>query len=155
VPAFADSDQQTTRTINNIALNYRTGDEGRPHGLEISLYYGAKYIAGRFADDKYDGFIDVIGTEIRKDLGAHFDIGVNASMQHAWKEDVKSFSFGPSVGVSPGQNVWISAGYNVKGYRDRDFEDARYTRQGPYLTMRLKFDQQTIGKAARGMGLDR
>jgi uncharacterized repeat protein (TIGR01451 family) len=155
VPAFADGGQQTTRTINNIALNYRTGDEGRPHGLEISLYYGAKYIAGRFADDKYDGFIDVIGAEIRKDLGAHFDIGVNASMQHAWKEDVKAFSFGPSVGVSPGQNVWISAGYNVKGYRDRDFEDARYTRQGPYLTMRLKFDQQTIGKAARGMGLDR
>ena len=47
--------------------------------------------------------------------------------------------------------MWISAGYNVAGYRDRDFEDDRYTRQGPYVTMRLKFDQTTIGGATRAL----
>jgi uncharacterized repeat protein (TIGR01451 family) len=151
VPSFADGDQTTTRVINNLAVNYRSGEEGAGHGLEVSFYYGAKYVRGRYADEVYDGFIDVIGTEIRKDISAHFDIGFAGSMQHAWKDDAKSFSFGPSVGASPAQNVWITAGYNISGYRDRDFEDDRYTRQGPYVTMRMKFDQLSLGGIARAV----
>ena len=61
-----------------------------------------------------------------------------------------AFSGGPSAGVSPAQNVWISVGYNITGYRDRDFEGDRYTRAGPFVTMRLKVDQSTIGRALRG-----
>lgn len=72
-------------------------------------------------------------------------------MQHAWTDRVWSWSGGPSVGVSPGGNLWVTAGYNVAGYRDRDFEDDRYTRAGPYLTLRAKFDQRTLGNAARAL----
>ena len=95
--------------------------------------------------------LDELPPEIRKDIGAHVDVGFAGSMQHAWKDGAKSFSFGPSVGVSPAQNVWITAGYNVSGYRDRDFEDDRYTRQGPYVTMRMKFDQLSLGNAAKAI----
>ncbi len=66
-----------------------------------------------------------------------------------------SFSAGPTVGFSPGHNLWLTAGYNVTGYRDRDFSADRYTRAGPYVTMRLKFDQQSIGGAARALGIRR
>ena len=62
-----------------------------------------------------------------------------------------AFSGGPSLGISPAHNVWVTAGYNVSGYRDRDFSDDRYTRAGPYLTVRLKFDQLTLGKAGRAI----
>lgn len=152
VPAFAAGGQQSTRAVNNLAVNYRTGNEGDRHTLEASVYYGAKYVSGRFADEKYDGFIDVIGLEVRQDIGRRFDVGVNGSMQHSWSSHTKAFSAGPTLGFSPGNNVWLVAGYNVSGYRDRDFEDARYTRQGPYLTLRLKFDQLSLGQAARGIG---
>ena len=37
-------------------------------------------------------------------------------------------------------------GYNINGYRDRDFEDARYSREGAYVTFRLKFDQTSLGR---------
>ncbi|MEG3084150.1 hypothetical protein U1707_10900 [Sphingomonas sp. PB2P12] len=151
VPAFGGGDQVTSRIINNLALNYRTGPEGLGHGTEATLYYGAKYVAGRFAEDTYDGYIDVTGFELRQDVGTRFDVGVSGSVQHAWQRGAWSWSGGPSVGVSPAQNMWISAGYNVSGYRDRDFEDDRYTRQGPYVTMRLKFDQTTIGGATRAL----
>jgi uncharacterized repeat protein (TIGR01451 family) len=151
VPAGGNQDQVTTRAINNIALNYRTGPEGLAHGWEATLYYGAKYVQGRFADDVYDGFIDVTGFELRRDFGRRFDIGVQGSVQHAWTDGAVSFSGGPSAGVSPGRNLWISAGYNIAGYRDRDFEADRYTRAGPYVTMRFKFDQQTIGTAAQAL----
>ncbi len=151
VPAYGGGDQVTTRAINNLAVNYRTGPEGLGHGTEATLYYGAKYVAGRFADDTYDGYIDVTGFELRQDIGTRIDVGVSGSVQHAWSRGAWSWSGGPSVGVSPAQNMWITAGYNVSGYRDRDFEDDRYTRQGPFVTMRLKFDQTTLGGATRAL----
>ncbi len=151
VPAYGGGDQVTTRAINNLAVNYRTGAEGAGHGLEATVYYGAKYVSGRFADDVYDGYIDVTGFDLRHDLGSRFDVGVQGSVQHAWSRGAVSWSGGPSAGVSPAANVWISAGYNIAGYRDRDFEDDRYTRQGPYVTMRLKIDQGTLGGATRAL----
>ncbi|MGP7795715.1 DUF11 domain-containing protein [Sphingomonas sp. CLY1604] len=151
VPAYGAGDQVTSRVVNNLALNYRSGAEGLGHGIEATVYYGAKYVAGRYADDTYDGFIDVVGFDLRQDIGTRFDIGVTGSVQHAWSRNVWSWSGGPSVGVSPAANLWISAGYNVAGYRDRDFEDDRYTRQGPYMTMRLKFDQLSLGGATRAL----
>jgi uncharacterized repeat protein (TIGR01451 family) len=154
VPTFAQGDQSTLRAVNNLSISYRTGSEGVAHGLEANLYYGTKYVRGRYAEEKVDGIIDVAGFEIRKDLRHNFDIGVNASVQHAWKDGSASFSAGPSLGFSPGGNAWISAGYNVSGYRDRDFEDARYTRQGPYLTVRVRLDKGLIGSAARLFGGD-
>jgi len=151
VPAYGAGDQVTSRVVNNLALNYRSGPEGLGHGFEGTVYYGAKYVAGRYADDRYDGFIDVVGFDLRQDVGTRFDIGVAGSVQHAWNRHVWSWSGGPSAGVSPAANVWLSAGYNIAGYRDRDFEADRYTRQGPYVTMRLKFDQHSLGGATRAL----
>jgi opacity protein-like surface antigen len=53
-----------------------------------------------------------------------------------------------SVGFSPVTNIWLSAGYNWAGYEDDDFNMAGYTAQGPYLTLRFKFDQQSVRDAA-------
>lgn len=151
IPARTGGDQVTTRIVNNLALNYRAGPEGAGHGTEATVYYGAKYVRGRFAGDVYAGYIDVAGFELRQDLGKRFDIGVQGSVSHAWQRGAWAWSAGPAVGVSPGGNVWISAGYNVAGYRDRDFEADRYTRKGPYVTMRVKFDQQSLGALGRRM----
>jgi hypothetical protein len=38
----------------------------------------------------------------------------------------------------------VSLGYNVRGYDDRDFDDAHYLAQGPYIKFRVKFDQDTF-----------
>ncbi|VWX54255.1 hypothetical protein [Novosphingobium sp. 9U] len=141
--------QISTRIVNNLAINYRTGVEGDGHGWEASLYHGAKYVIGRFGDDRYTGFIDVIGFDLRKDLGPQFDFGLQASRQHSWSSHATSYSVGPSLGFSPGNGIWMSAGYNIRGFHDRDFAGARYTRQGPFVTMRMKFDQLSLSAAAR------
>uniref|UniRef100_UPI0035CBEA90 hypothetical protein n=1 Tax=uncultured Sphingomonas sp. TaxID=158754 RepID=UPI0035CBEA90 len=148
VPTFAAGDQTTSRAINNLALNYRTGNEGNGHGLEATGYYGAKYVAGRYADETVSGFIDVIGVEVRKDVGPHFDLGGNVSVQHRWSSKTLAYSAGPSVGASPAANIWVTAGYNVAGFDDRDFQAARWTRKGPYLTLRLRLEQSFLGSAA-------
>ena len=45
--------------------------------------------------------------------------------------------------MSPIENAWISVGYNVVGFRDRDYDAAKYTAQGVILKLRIKFDQLT------------
>ncbi len=149
VPAFGGGFQSTLRFINNLAVNYRTGPEGAGHGFEATVYYGAKWVRGSFGEDDYTGFIDVLGFDLRRDLGRRFDVGVQGSVQHAWDRGSVAFSGGPSAGVSPARNVWVSVGYNITGYRDRDFEADRYTRSGGYVTARLKFDQWSLGRAGR------
>jgi uncharacterized repeat protein (TIGR01451 family) len=156
VSSYGGGFQGTSRVINNVALNYRTGNEGVGHGFEATVYYGSKLVRGRYGVDDYSGYVDAIGVDLRKDVGRRFDIGVQGSVQHAWQRGVVSYSYGPTIGVSPGRNVWITAGYNVAGYRDRDFEDSRYTRAGGYVTARLKFDKASLGRTGRALfGLGR
>ena len=154
VPAVGNDMQTTDRVINNVAIDYQGGARENGHGIEASLYYGAKFVRGLFGDDVYQGYVDVIGLDFRKDISTHVDVGLQGSVQHAWSAHALAFSGGPSVGFSPGGNLWITAGYNVSGYRDRDFGADRYTRAGPYLTARIKFDRTSlagVGSAARSL----
>lgn len=51
--------------------------------------------------------------------------------------------------MTPFENANLALEYNVAGFRDRDFVDNRFTRDGVYATFRLKFDHATL----RGLGL--
>jgi hypothetical protein len=42
------------------------------------------------------------------------------------------------------KNIWISVGYNIEGFSDRDFSRANYTAKGLYLQFNLKFDQDSV-----------
>ena len=43
--------------------------------------------------------------------------------------DLTFVSFGPSVGYNPYKNLWMSVGWNVTGFQDRDFVGADDTRR--------------------------
>ena len=38
-------------------------------------------------------------------------------------------------------NLWLGVGYNLAGFRDRDFTSAKATAKGWYLYLRMKADQ--------------
>ena len=54
------------------------------------------------------------------------------------------------MGVTVFENVWISLGYNFAGFRDDDFSGSNYTAQGPFITFRIKADQDTFRELATG-----
>ena len=149
----ATGDALSRRLINNLSVNRVSREwnaEDRQGNLfelaqrnQWSLYYGAKYAFDRFDGANYQGYTDLTGGEWRFDLNTWIDLGVQAGLLHAWQADNYRYSFGPQLGVSPVTNGWITLGYNLQGFRDRDFEAARYSTQGPYLTLRIKFDQAT------------
>lgn len=144
---------RSTRIINNLALNrvsraWTAKDrEGNLFNLnqrnQWSLYYGAKYVNDRIDGSDYSGYTDMAAVEVRHDLTRHWDIGLQASALHAWEPGTVQYSFGPSVGFAPFTNAWISVGYNLRGFEDPDFSQARWTAEGLYLKVRVKFDQKT------------
>jgi uncharacterized repeat protein (TIGR01451 family) len=144
---------KSRRFVNNLVVNrvaraWSAADtQGNLFELgqrnQWSLYYGSKYVFDRFGGADYDGYTDILGIEWRYDITRMIDVGVSGSLLHAWDADNYEYAVGPVVGYSPFDNAWISFGYNLRGFSDRDFDAAHYTAQGPYLTLRFKFDQTT------------
>ncbi|MFZ5561378.1 MAG: OmpA family protein [Pseudomonadota bacterium] len=150
---LAGHSASSRRLINNFALNRvsrewqaddRQGNLFRRYERnQWSLYYGAKYVLDSFDGAEYDGYTDLLGLEVRHDLRTWLDLGLQASSLNSWSRQAHAYSFGPQVGVAPVANGWITLGWNLRGFRDNDFDAARYTAEGPYLQLRFKFDQHT------------
>ena len=148
-------DRRSARIVNNFVLNYAsdawTGDGARGSVLDLyqrsqlSLYYGSKYVIDSFDSNDYAGYTDLIGAEYRLDLTPRVDLGLRASLLHSWSQGTYAWAFGPSVGVTPFTNAWVSIGYNIRGFDDRDFGSSHYTADGAYLVFRMKFDQRSLG----------
>jgi hypothetical protein len=40
--------------------------------------------------------------------------------------------------------MWVSAGYNLLGFKERDLAGADATAKGVYFRVRMKFDENTL-----------
>jgi len=136
-------DTDSWRFIDNFVANYHPFKE-----LEISLHYGVKYVREDIERDAYGSFTHLLGIEGRYDLDKYWDVGVQGSVLHSWNAGQFDYSGGLSVGYNMAQNAWMSLGYNVVGFEDKDFSDISYTAQGPFVRLRLKFDQESVREAA-------
>ena len=74
------------------------------------------------------------------DITEKWDAGLNVSTIM----DRGSFQYavGAEVGYLLTSNLWVSGGYNVFGYEDRDFDNSNSMRSGPYARLRFKFDEE-------------
>ena len=127
------------RLVNNMNANYRPDRK-----TQLSIQYGAKYVLEQIDAQDYSGYTDLVGIEGRYDITKEWDIGLRGSLLHSWASNQFAYSFGPSVGYNVMQNAWISIGYNLAGFKDRDFSAANYTAQGTFVQFRFKFDQNSV-----------
>lgn len=134
----------TWRLVDNLLLNYHPRKD-----TEVSLHYGAKYVQEKIYDTDYTGYTDLVGAEGRYDINKDWDIGLQGSILHSWNASSYDYSAGASIGYSIAQNAWVSLGYNLIGFSDRDFSEANYTAQGPFVRFRFKFDQNSVHDAAK------
>ncbi len=125
--------------MNNLHANWQLNPK-----LQLGVQYGARYVSSTFDGEKYDGLSDIVGFDLRRQLSRRFDLGAHTALLHSWESDVMDYSTGIDVGVTLAKNVWISLGYNFAGFRDDDFSASRHTAQGPYLSIRIKADQDTF-----------
>jgi uncharacterized repeat protein (TIGR01451 family) len=153
LPFTVTGDARSRRMVNSLSINF--SDQGfgtRSAGRqEISVFWGSRYVSEKFGEDDIGGWSNLVGADWRIDISDKVDFALGGTVRHGLGGRSLAWSGGPSVGLTPFENGWISVGWNIVGFHDRDFEEARYTRSGPYVTMRLKFDQLSL----QGLGLGR
>jgi hypothetical protein len=130
---------QSERIVDNTHVNWLAGVR-----TQVGLQLGLRYVATSFAGDRYSGSSGLLGLDVRHDLGPRFDVGVHGSALRSFRSGVGDESLGADIGVTFMRNAWLSLGYNVRGVSDNDFDDSHYLAQGPYLKIRIKFDQDTF-----------
>ncbi|MCC1496381.1 OmpA family protein [Alcanivorax sp. 1008] len=126
------------RLINNTHLNFVAQERH-----QVSLQYGARYVGDTIDSQRFTGYTDLIGGEYRYDITPRWDVGVRGSTLASYNSNVRMNSFGLMAGYSPIRDVWISLGYNFRGFYDDDFSGAQGRVQGIVLDFRIKFDQSS------------
>ena len=147
-PLLVNGNVTSRRIINSLSVNYTPIDADNgifSEAGEYGFFWGSRYVFDRFGPDDVEGWSNMVGADIKFDLSDTIDVGGQATARIGNNFDSIAYSGGPSVGITPFKNGYISVGYNVVGFADRDFEESRYTRDGPFITFRLKFDQETLG----------
>jgi hypothetical protein len=67
----------------------------------------------------------------------------------SWSIDQGQYGAALSAGFTAAKNFWLSVGYNITGFYDRDFSQADFTAKGPFIKLRMKFDQVTAREAIK------
>jgi len=136
----ATSSLLTRKLVNNLHANWVPD-----RSMQLALQYGGKYVFDHIDGQDYAGYTDLFGIEARRNLGKRWDIGMQGSVLHSWDERAMNYGLGASVGYQAFDNAWLSVGYNLLGFNDKDFGSAGYRAQGFFIAIRMKFDQDTFG----------
>ena len=139
---------ESRKWVNNFNANYAPNERH-----QISVLVGGKYVLDTIDDTEYDAITALLGTQYRWFFTPRWDIGLHGTGLHAFNTTTTQFSLGASLGRNLAQDMWVSVGYNFTGFRDPDFVAAEYTAQGPYLKLRMKFDQSSVRGLLRSAGL--
>jgi hypothetical protein len=94
----------------------------------------------------------VIGARATWEFARKWDVGIVTSVLMGEGTQSKQYGVGFEVGYMVAQNLWVSAGYNVTGYKDADMAGADYTAKGPFVRLRYKFDEDTLAPVAKKVG---
>lgn len=113
------------------------------------------YLTGRYAgkvSSADDGFLrssywaHLVQGRYTRDLSRDWDVGVQAGLLYG-KGGALQKTAGVELGYQVAKDLWVSAGYNVVGLKDRDLTAGEYTSEGVYIRLRFKFDENVFSTA--------
>jgi hypothetical protein len=87
-------------------------------------------------------------------LATRWTLGASLRRFEQSTSDSVSYGQGVELGYLAFKNLWITGGYNVTGFVDREFPSAERTDRGAFLTFRFKFDEQSLA-SIKDLRLDR
>jgi hypothetical protein len=133
------------RLIASTAFNWTPHTGGGQGATEVEGFAAMRHSLDRTPDLSLAGTSVLGGFDLRVGLGAHVQIGGRATVRHNLTDGTTRFAAGPEVAFSPAENMVVSLGYNVIGFRDPDFAESRTTDRGVFASVKLKFDADSFG----------
>ncbi len=155
---LVDGDATSRRLVASLSTNWsprgwdedENGIDQQTRRDEYTLFLGGRYNFDQFEGTEFSGTTVLAGLDARLGVTDMFELGFSGTVRTNLEDEVTSFSYGPTIGVSPVRDTLITIGYNIEGFRDGDFALARNTNKGLFAAVRLKFDADTF--AALGLG---
>jgi hypothetical protein len=117
-----------------------TGEYAAKHDLEL---VDGRWIAGN---------AQLASVRVTRDLGERWDVGLAARVLGNATLSQRTGGIGAELGYRVIENLWLSLGYNLSGFRDRDLADDNTTQAGAYVRMRFKFDESLFGAGKADAG---
>ena len=148
-----DGDATSRRLIASVSTNWSPrgwdedefGVDQQTRRDEYTLFLGARHTFDQFEGTEFAGTSLLAGLDARIGIGESFELGASGTVRTNLEDNVTSFSYGPTVGFAPVDGMLLTVGYNVEGFRDGDFAEARNTQEGVFAAVRFKFDADTFG----------
>lgn len=116
------------------------------HRHEVGFFAAVRQNLDQFGGYDLRGTSLLGGLDLRLDLGSRFDLGLTGTLRANVNERTASYAIGPQIGFVPAEDVTLAIGYNITGFRDPDFAAARSTNKGPFVSLRLKFDETILDR---------
>ncbi len=153
-PLSGNGTLQSTRLIASVSTNWsprkRLSIDEKPENdefvqrTEIGLFGAVRHNLDRSQDIELCGTSLFGGLDARIGIGERFEIGGTATVRANLSDKVISFAIGPEIGFVPARDVLLIVGYNIAGFRDRDFAASRSTNKGLFATLRMKLDTSSL-----------
>ena len=143
-----DGDAVSRRLIGSVSTNWSPkghDDDGNFYQrTEIGLFGAVRHSFDTFEGYDLKGTTLLGGLDARIGITDKFEIGGMATARWNLADHTTNFAFGPQIGFTPTKDVLLTVGYNISGFRDRDFSAARSTEKGLFATLRMKLDADTF-----------
>ena len=142
---LATGNARSRRMLASVSTNWTPqDDETSASRTEVGLMLGVRHNFDQLADFNLAGTTLIAGADVRVGVGERIEVGGRATVRHDLQGGTTSFAVGPEIGFVPADNILVSLGYNVVGFRDPDFSEARSTDRGLFATLRVKFDDFSL-----------
>ena len=130
---------QRTAHIVSTHLNYQ------PHAdLTFAGRYAGKYVLEDSNGINSHNIVHLLGGRVDYDFRHNWTAGVNTGVMFNGNFGSHQYAIGAELGYLAMKNLWVSAGYNIFGFRDDELAGEDYTNKGLFLRMRYKFDENAL-----------
>lgn len=140
-----DDDAKVRRLIGSVSANWSPGKADGTQQTEVGVFAAIRHNFDRYEAFDLKGTSVVAGLDLRFGLAPKLEFGGQVTVRRGITDGTTSYAIGPQVGITPVDNMLLSIGYNITGFRDRDFTASRSTSRGLFAAVRMKFDAGLLG----------
>ena len=136
-----DGPANLKRAVHAVAMN---ANWQLRRDTVVSARYAAKIAMDRSNGLSTRTMSHLVGGRITHDINEDWDIGATAQVLLDRDTRGRQYAAGLEAGYQLKRNMWVSAGYNLLGFTERDLAGADATAKGAYVRLRMKFDENTL-----------
>jgi large repetitive protein len=110
----------------------------------LSGRYASKWVRETALGQTSAENTQLLAARVTHDLTADWDVSLHAAVLARGNGGAHQYGLGTEAGYLLAKNLWLSGGWNLFGYRDRDLAGQDHTQPGVFLRLRFKFDEDSL-----------